>query len=127
MELDLLIIIIDNQTQTTTSTTTSEERRIRDVCSGPAVPKIIIYLINNYFSGSGVPAIVGNDSCPLVWRYYNARMRLQSNACLIFKLFDNEMNFLFVWEIESESVGLSDRPGSMPLSMVDREYPYRRE
>ena len=50
-------------------------------------------------------------------------MRLQSNACLIFKLFDNEMNFLFVWEIGSESVGLFDRPGSMPWRMADREYP----
>ncbi len=113
------MIQLDNQTQTTTTISTAKKRSRTENN----------YLINNYFSGSGVPAIVGNDSCPLVWTVwrYNARMRLQSNACLIFKLFDNEMNFLFVWEIGSESVGLSDRPGSMPWSMAAGEYPYRRE
>jgi len=37
------------------------------------------------------------------------------------------MGLIFVWEVGSESVGLSDRPGSMPWSMAAREYPYRRE
>jgi len=56
-----------------------------------------------------------------VWRD-NARIRLRLNARLVFNLFHNEMGFNFDLEIWSESMGLSDQPGSMPWSMVAGEY-----
>ncbi len=50
------------------------------------------------------------------------KTRLQLNARLVFNLYHNEMGFNFDLEIWSESMGLSDRPGSMPWSMAAGEY-----